>query len=79
MRTIHKAKGGEYDAAIVAFEDEDDLKYIINPDIDYNKNDEYRIYYVALSRAKQDLFICIPTLSDQNREGLLALDISIKD
>jgi len=78
VRTIHKAKGGEYDTVVVAFEDEADLEHIIKPDIDYDKNDECRIYYVALSRAKQNLFICTPTLSDQNKEALLGLGISIE-
>ncbi|MCK4816193.1 ATP-dependent helicase, partial [bacterium] len=58
VKTIHKAKGGEYKTVIVAFEGEDDLKHIINPDIDNDKNDESRIYYVALSRARQNLYIC---------------------
>ncbi len=79
VRTIHKAKGGEYDTVIVGFQDESDLKHIISPDIDYDKNDECRIYYVALSRAKQNLYICSPTLSTHNREALLSLDISIED
>jgi len=78
VRTIHKAKGGEYDTVVVAFEDEDDLKYIISPNIDYDKNDECRIYYVALSRAKQNLFICTPTLSDQKKKALLGLGVSIE-
>jgi len=79
VRTIHKAKGGEYDTVVVGFEDEGDLKHIISPDIDYDKNDECRIYYVALSRAKQYLYICSPTLSTQDREALLSLNISIED
>ncbi|MCK4385476.1 MAG: ATP-dependent helicase [candidate division Zixibacteria bacterium] len=78
VRTIHKAKGGEYDTVVVAFEDEADLEHIINPDIDNDKNDECRIYYVALSRAKQNLFICIPTLTEQNKAALLSFGIFIE-
>jgi DNA helicase II / ATP-dependent DNA helicase PcrA len=77
IRTIHKAKGGEYDTVLVALEEESHLKYIINPDIDNEKDDECRLYYVALSRAKDNLFICTPTLSEENKEPLMALDILI--
>jgi DNA helicase-2/ATP-dependent DNA helicase PcrA len=78
VRTIHKAKGGEYDTVIVGFEEESDLKYIINPDIDNDSSDESRIYYVALSRAKQNLYICSPTLNNHNKQALLALNVSIE-
>jgi len=78
VRTIHKAKGREYDTVIVGFEEESDLKYIINPDIDNDSSDESRIYYVALSRAKQNLYICLPTLNNHNKQALLALNVSIE-
>ncbi|RLC36546.1 ATP-dependent helicase [candidate division Kazan bacterium] len=78
IRTIHKAKGGEYDTVLVGLENEDDLEYIINPDIDHNKNDECRIYYVALSRAKENLFICTPTLNVKRKAALQELGVSIE-
>ena len=38
VRTIHKAKGSEFETVIVALESEDDLRYIINPTI--NSDDD---------------------------------------
>jgi len=78
VRTIHKAKGSEFETVIVALESENDLNYIINPTID-SEDDECRIYYVALSRAKDNLIICIPTLNQGNRDALLGLNIEIND
>ena len=78
IRTIHKAKGSEFDTVFVALETEDDLKHIINPAID-SEDDECRIYYVALSRAKENLCICIPKLGQENRKALLGLNIKIYD
>lgn len=77
IRTIHKAKGGEYDTVLVALEEESHLDYIINPDMDNEKDDECRLYYVALSRAIDNLCICTPTLSEGNKKALMALDIVI--
>ncbi len=78
IRTIHKAKGSEFETVIVALENEDDLKHVINPTID-SDDDECRIYYVALSRAKDNLIICIPTLDQEKREALLGLGIEINE
>ena len=78
IRTIHKAKGSEFETVIVALETENDLDYIINPAID-SEDDECRIYYVALSRAKDNLIICIPTLDQKSRDALLGLNIEINE
>jgi len=78
IRTIHKAKGSEFETVVVAFEYEDDLKHIISPTIE-SDDDECRIYYVALSRAKENLIICVPTLNQEKREVLLGLKIEIHD
>lgn len=76
VRTIHKAKGSEFATVVVALEDEDDLRHIITPNIN-SDDDECRIYYVALSRAKDNLVICVPTLNERNRDALLGLSIVI--
>lgn len=76
VRTIHKAKGSEFETAIVALEDEEELKHIITPNIN-SDDDECRINYVALSRAKDNLIICIPKLNQQKRDALLGLNIVI--
>ena len=62
-RTIHKAKGDEFDNVMLILKKEEDLKFISNPDL--NK-EEYRVMYVAASRAKKRLFISTPTLSIDN-------------
>lgn len=62
IRTIHSAKGTEFNNVLVHFEDTDDFrKYIINS-VNYINMDEDdgRIYYVACSRAKENLYINIP-------------------
>ncbi|TRZ83653.1 ATP-dependent helicase [bacterium] len=72
-RTIHKAKGDEFDNVLViikdknneAFDEEKELKFLLSPNLD---NEEQRVYYVALSRAKKNLFINVPSLSDKNKK-----------
>ena len=78
IRTVHKAKGSEFETVVVALENEGDLKHIISPTIE-SEDDECRIYYVALSRAKENLIICVPTIDQEKREALLGLNIEIHD
>lgn len=65
-RTIHKAKGDEADCVMVIIpvseDTEKELGFILNPNTDLEKN---RVYYVALSRAKEKLFISV---SDLNKD-----------
>jgi DNA helicase II / ATP-dependent DNA helicase PcrA len=58
-RTIHKAKGDEFDNTVLILDDEKEVDFLINPDL---SKEEHRIRYVAVSRAKKRLFICVPTL-----------------
>jgi DNA helicase-2/ATP-dependent DNA helicase PcrA len=69
-RTIHKAKGAEFDNVLVILKDERDLEFLQNPDL---SNEEHRINYVAVSRAKKRLFISVPTLSGSCRTRLGSL------
>ena len=64
-KTIHKSKGEEFDNVFVILQDENDLEFLVAPDL-YNNN-AHRVYYVAASRAKQRLFINVPNLSNENR------------
>lgn len=75
-RTIHKAKGSEFDNVLVIVKGRDDYRYdedrdlgfLINPNIVGNEG--HRVNYVACSRAKKNLFICVPELSDDAKSKL---------
>lgn len=57
FRTIHKAKGDECENVLVILDEEKELNFIKNPDLE---KEDHRVRYVAISRAKQKLFIYIP-------------------
>ena len=72
VSTIHGAKGTEYDmVSLFIFDDgtqkaENKLKdFITNPNL---QNEKHRRKYVALSRAKDHLFIVVTELSEQNEQ-----------
>ena len=62
-RTIHQAKGGEAEAVFVVL-DNGEAEHILNPQAG---EEEHRITYVALSRAKSELFIYCPDPNLQDR------------
>lgn len=66
--TIHKAKGDEYDAVLLSLVREADLSFLISPEL--GNNEEHRIYYVAISRAKRNLYINVPTLTENNEKKM---------
>lgn len=82
-RTIHKAKGDEFDNVLVIIKDKDNLKFnegeelsfLLTPDL---KKVDQRVYYVALSRAKERLFINIPALSLKNRIKLEEIGFNVE-
>lgn len=74
--TVHRAKGDEFDNVVYILQNENDLKFLTNTDL---QNEEHRISYVAVSRAKKRLFINVPTLSQSNRKIIAALNLSIVD
>lgn len=51
QRTIHKAKGDEFDNVMVCLGDEKALDFFLQPDL--LNNESHRVYYVAASRAKE--------------------------
>ncbi|MFR0778032.1 MAG: UvrD-helicase domain-containing protein [Zhenhengia sp.] len=66
-RTIHKAKGDEFENVLLIlnpsdFKENRDLEFLFNPDMN---NEEHRVYYVGLSRAKKRLYISIPQVSQE--------------
>ncbi|WP_206458278.1 ATP-dependent helicase [Anaerovorax sp. IOR16] len=78
FRTIHKAKGDEFKNVLLLLEpkeqynEETELSFLLNPDMG---NESHRVYYVALSRAMENLYISIPQLSDENRSKLNNFEI----
>lgn len=66
-KTIHKAKGDEFDNVLLVLKEEKDLIFLIKPDINI---EEHRVNYVAVSRAKNRLFISVPILQIANLEYL---------
>jgi DNA helicase II / ATP-dependent DNA helicase PcrA len=75
-KTIHKAKGDEFDNVMVVLREENDLKFLTQSNL-YATSDEHRVYYVAISRAKDRLAICVPSLSKEVEMKLSSLPISI--
>ena len=76
-KTIHKAKGDEFENVMVVLGEEKSIKFLTEPNLDSTK-DEQRVYYVAVSRAAKRLAICVPALSQENENALVALPIDIK-
>ncbi|EEK16638.1 UvrD/REP helicase [Porphyromonas uenonis 60-3] len=74
-KTIHKSKGEEFDNVFVILEKEEDLEFLLSPNLD--GNNVHRVYYVAASRAIKRLFICVPTLSEENYIKLKDMPINI--
>lgn len=68
-KTIHKSKGDEFDNVLLVLNEESDLSFVLIPDInsDTNAAEEQRINYVAVSRAKNRLFISVPSLTAANQ------------
>ncbi|KAF1304204.1 ATP-dependent helicase [Enterococcus sp. JM9B] len=79
FRTIHKSKGDEEESVLLIIENSDnfnedkDLKFILSPSI--KENEDHRVYFVALSRAKKKLFINIPSLSEQSKQRIDSMNL----
>ncbi|HNT79594.1 MAG TPA: ATP-dependent helicase [Bacteroidia bacterium] len=75
-RTIHKAKGAEFKHVMVVlekndkgnFEEQNELGFILNSNLD--EDEEHRVRYVGISRAKDSLFINVPSLTDEAKNKL---------
>lgn len=72
--TMHKAKGAEYENVFVVGNDSL-LDFLLNPNIE--ENEEHRVFYVALSRAKKRLFLYLDKLSSPD-ENFIRQKYSIK-
>lgn len=69
-KTIHKAKGDEFDNVLLVLQEETDLEFILAPDLTNPSKEEQRVNYVGISRAKNRLFISVPTLNASNLTSL---------
>ena len=75
-KTIHKAKGDEFENVLLLLKQEKDISFLINCDL--KNNEEDRINYVAMSRARNRLFISVPTLDESLHRTLLpCFDIEV--
>ncbi|MGB0871046.1 MAG: UvrD-helicase domain-containing protein [Flavobacteriales bacterium] len=75
-KTIHKSKGDEFNNVLLVLKEESDTEFLINSDL--MQHEEHRINYVGVSRAKNRLFISVPTLSVEKQNVLNNLfDIEI--
>ena len=83
FRTIHKSKGDEEQNVLLvienkkSFDEIKELKFLLNPSI--NADEDHRVYFVALSRAKEKLFINIPSLSEENKIEIEKLILFVID
>lgn len=67
FRTIHSCKGKEFNSIALFLESETNLEFLLEPNIHKESN---RVYYVALSRAKENMIINVQTLNN-NSENIL--------
>ncbi len=73
-KTIHKAKGAEFETVLLCLPDEEDVDKIFMPKVkqqeDVTELEEQRIAYVGISRARDNLYISIPTLSNERKKAI---------
>ncbi|MCY9009114.1 ATP-dependent helicase [Bacillus inaquosorum] len=60
FKTIHQSKGDEFNNVLVIISDENSV--LFSPDM---SKEEHRVFYVGFSRAKQNLFISVPKVTDK--------------
>lgn len=74
IRTIHKAKGAEFESILLYLDGVEEIENVIYPEID-SENDDTRIYYVALSRARDLLCFAGPPLTKDHKEKLSEINV----
>lgn len=78
-RTIHKAKGAEFDHLLLIIPPEEKECFInFIYDTDLKNKESHRRYYVALSRAKKNLFVNLPDLNEGEVEKLVEAGFEIE-
>ncbi|WP_161492748.1 UvrD-helicase domain-containing protein [Spirosoma sp. 209] len=68
FKTIHKSKGDEFDNVFLALKAKSSLMFLTNPNL--IDEEEHRVNYVAVSRAKRRLFIYVPSIKDIDKQLL---------
>lgn len=75
-RTIHKAKGDEFDNVLVILKEESNLTFLLQPALPTTET--HRLFYVGVSRARERLFISVPTMDLSKEIRLVSLFDIIK-
>lgn len=80
IRTIHKAKGAEFDNVLVWFSEgrNGDSEVTLRKVLTKEGEEAQRVYYVGLSRAQKWLFLGIPSLGEELRKILEERDVQIE-
>lgn len=78
-RTIHKAKGDEFDNLLLIIPPEEKKSFMnFICDTDLEETEVHRLYYVALSRAKKNLFVNLSDLDEGEAEKLVEVGFRIE-
>jgi DNA helicase II / ATP-dependent DNA helicase PcrA len=82
IRTIHQAKSAEFKNVLVCLKRDggtDQFEFILNPQsfVKEDVKEEKRIIYVALSRAKDKLYIQIPSITPEEEAKVKALNLEV--
>lgn len=56
ISTIHGVKGGEADIVVLR----SDISYLVNKSMDVDEDPEHRVFYVGVTRAREELYIMNP-------------------
>ena len=75
-KTVHKAKGDEFENVLLVLEKEEDISFLLKPDLEHKNH--HRVFYVGISRAEKKLFISVPNITEQQEMDLSKLPIIIK-
>ncbi len=75
-RTIHKSKGAEFEHVLVLVPEGKDLEILTAPDL---TKEDHRVYYVAMSRARERLFFHVPSLTAAQRAGIGGGIVDVKE
>ena len=76
QRTVHKSKGDEFDNVMLCLSTEDKLNVFFKPQLKIEE--AHRVYYVALSRARERIFVAVPILSNTYKARLKKMGFKVE-